>query len=133
MENPSPVNIKGPKGEKGEPGTGLQISGDFESVDELLTAFPQGSLGQAYYIKELNEVYTWDVNKNEWVSVGEIKGGKGDPGEPGLSANEILMNPDPVAYFDQIYGTTDLVTGDLVVDITGTEPDATDIFEEALK
>lgn len=128
--NPLPVNIKGPKGDTG---TGLNILGQFPSYDDLIAAFPEGSEGDAYQLVDTGEVWIWDINQKSWVNLGVLQGGKGEQGEPGLSANEILMNPDPVDYFDQIYGTTDLVTGDLVVDITGTEPDATDIFEEALE
>lgn len=130
MENPPSVNIKGPKGEKGEAGTGLKISGEFATLDELPKS---GTAGLTYYISGIGECYTWDVNKKAWVSVGAIKGAQGDKGEPGQSANEILMTPDPVAYFDQIYGTTDLITGDLIVDISGTDIDAVDIFEGTLK
>ena len=43
------------------------------------------------------------------------------------------MSPDPVKYFDQIYGETDIITGNLIVDISGTEPDAIEIFNAALE
>ena len=124
------VSIKGPKGDQGDPGTGLKISGEYASVNDLPKT---GSVGLTYYISDIGECYTWDTNKRAWVSVGPIKGMQGDRGEPGQSANEILMNPDPVAYFDQIYGKTDLITGDLIVDISGTDPEAVNIFEETLK
>ena len=89
-----------------------------------------GNSGDAYFATDTSEVYVWDVNKKKWVNIGALKGNKGDPGQ---SANEILMSPDPVAYFDQIYGETDIITGNLIVDISGTEPDATEIFNAALK
>lgn len=133
FSNPEPTSIRGPKGEKGDPGTGLSISGTFSTLDELVEFVPVGSQGLAYYVEATSEVYTWDVNKRSWVSIGQVKGAKGDPGLPGVSANEILMAPDPVDYFDEIYGETDLATGDLIVDISGTEPEATNIFEDALK
>lgn len=132
LPNPTPVNIKGPKGDKGEAGTGLKISGEFATLYELTSNIPVGKDGLTYFISDINECYTWDINKKAWVSLGPIKGAQGEKGDPGISANEILMFPDPVEYFDEIYGKTDLVTGDLVVDIAGTDPDATDIFEEAL-
>lgn len=133
MENPPSVNIRGPKGEKGEAGTGLKISGEFATFEDLKQSIPNGKEGLTYFISGSNECFTWDINKKEWVSLGPIKGATGDKGEPGQSANEILMTPDPVAYFDQIYGTTDLITGDLIVDISGTDIDAVDIFEGTLK
>ena len=36
---------------------------------------------------------------------------RGQDGQPGSSANEVLMSPDPVAYFDEIYGKA---SGDIV-------------------
>lgn len=128
-ENPAVVNIKGPKGDTG---TGLDIVGQVASYDELVTNHPIGNPSDIYQTEDTGEIWLWDSEKNCWVNLGHIQGAKGDPGEPGLSANEILMDPDPVAYFDEIYGKTDLITGDLVTDVSGTDPDAVEIFEEEL-
>ena len=116
------------RGPEGLPGTGLEIVGEVSSAEELESII--GNSGDAYFATDTSEVYVWDVNKKKWVNIGALKGNKGDPGQ---SANEILMSPDPVAYFDQIYGETDIITGNLIVDISGTEPDATEIFNAALK
>lgn len=43
------------------------------------------------------------------------------------------MDPDPVKYFKEIYGTTDLVTGDIVVDVSGNEVSPADNFDSLLE
>lgn len=119
------TSIRGPEG---LPGTGLEIIGEVASAQELESII--GKAGDAYFVSDTSEVYVWDVNKKIWVNIGALKGNKGDPG---LSANEILMSPDPVEYFNKIYGKTDIITGNLIVDVSGTEPDVTEIFNAALE
>lgn len=119
------TSIRGPEG---LPGTGLEIIGEVASEKELESII--GNSGDAYFATDTSEVYVWDVNKEKWVNIGALKGNKGDPG---LSANEILMSPDPVDYFNKIYGETDITTGNLIVDISGTEPDTVEIFNAALE
>ena len=116
------------RGPEGLPGTGLEIIGEISSAKELESII--GNSGDAYFATDTSEVYIWDVNKKKWVNIGALKGNKGDPG---LSANEILMSPDPVDYFNKIYGETDIITGNLIVDISGTEPDTIEIFNAALE
>lgn len=125
--------LKGEKGDQGEPGAGLKIKGTFDSYEDLVNTIEVGIYGDTYQILDTNETFIWDTNKSAWVSVGTLKGVKGDKGDNGISANEILMSPDPVDYFNEIYGKTDIASGVLTVDISGTDPDAVNIFEEVLE
>ena len=67
------------------------------------------------------------------TEVEALRGPKGDPGEPGLSANEILMTPDPEKYFLEIYGQSSGGTlGDIVVNPAPLAPDPNQTFDETL-
>ena len=59
--------------------------------------------------------------------------GQGPKGDPGQSANEILMDPDPRDYFIEIYGqTSGGSVGDLVVNPAPLDPDPVETFKQAL-
>ncbi|NJJ36689.1 hypothetical protein GSQ51_17775 [Clostridioides difficile] len=71
------------KGEKGDVGTGLQIKGAFDTVEEL----PQeGNTGDAYLIQR--HLHIWD-NIKKWIDCGVIQGEKG---ESGTSNWEDILN-----------------------------------------
>lgn len=127
------TSIKGPKGDTGLPGTGLELQGVYPSVEEFLAAGLIGKEGDAYqiYDPETDEqtVMIWNPNTQTWQNAGAIKGAQGDPGP---SANEILMDPDPAKYFEEIYGSIDLVTGDIIVDVSGNDPDPSEEFGSEL-
>ena len=118
------VNIKGPKGDTGH---GFILKGQLADYNELISLYPSGSEGDAQQLLDTRDVYLWDINKLEWVNVGPLKGADG------LSANEVLMDPDPTKYFKEIYGETDLVTGDIIVDISGNEVSPAENFESLLE
>lgn len=129
------TSLRGPQGLKGDTGTGLNLLGVYGTLDEFLSAHPKGTAGSAYLIKQVdgseNIVYVWDVNTNTWKNAGTLQGNKGEPGQ---SANEILMDPDPEKYFLQIYGqTTGDIIGSLVVEQSPVLPDPTDSFNNAVK
>ncbi len=74
------------KGEKGDIGTGLEIKGAFDTVEEL----PQeGNTGDAYLIQR--HLYIWD-NVKKWVDCGVIQGEKGENGTSNWE--DILNKPD---------------------------------------
>lgn len=75
------IGPTGPKGDKGEQGAGLSIEGSFDTLDELRQAHPTGNIGDCYIVQGI--LYIWDEEKNDWVSIGNIKGPKGDTGEKG--------------------------------------------------
>lgn len=75
---------RGPKGDKGEPGkdgTGINVLGSFNTVDELETAYPIGTAGDAYLIN--GDLYVWSATEVEWVNAGNIQGPQGLKGEKG--------------------------------------------------
>lgn len=70
------IDIRGPKGEKGDPGTGISILGSFEDPSELPVS---GNEGDAYLIG--GDLWVWD--ESDWLNVGNIQGPEGNKGDPG--------------------------------------------------
>ncbi len=127
-DNPPVVNIKG---EKGDPGTSLIITGQVANYQELIAQHPVGQKGDVFQLENTQEVWGWDDIRNTWVNFGQLKGNKGDPG---TSANEMLMTPDPEEYFLSIYGETQGdVIGSLVVQESPFNPDPTEVLDNILK
>lgn len=120
------TSIRGEKGLTGDPGSGLTLLGVYETLEQFIQASPTGGKGYAYLVKDINpdsdeesdknHVYIWDVNTSEWKDAGQFQGAKGDPGQ---SANDILMDPDPEKYFVEIYGRS---SGDIIGDLITNEP-----------
>lgn len=141
--NPPTVNIRGPQGLKGETGdtgpqgiqgpkgdtgatgpqgAGLEIKDTFDTYEEFIAKHPTGSESDVYFVG--NDLYIWSISSKEWVNKGPIACGGGITG---------LMDPDPVVYFDEIYGEShgDII-GDLVVNVTPISPDPVGTFENSL-
>ena len=74
------ISLDSLKGQDGADGTSFVIKGMFATLDELMSAHPAGSAGDAYAVgtAESNTTYLWDVDQQAWVDVGSIKGDKGD-------------------------------------------------------
>jgi hypothetical protein len=93
--------LKGDKGDTGLPGTGLQLYGVYDTVEDFLAANLKGTAGAAYQILNRGDgepcVYLWDVNAKAWKNAGQIQG------IPGASATDTIMTPDPKEYFLSIY------------------------------
>ena len=79
LANPTAVNIKGAKGEKGDPGTGIKIKGKYDSLSALQAAHPKADEGDAY-MAGVN-LYVW--NGSAWIDCGNAQGPKGDKGDKG--------------------------------------------------
>ena len=79
LDNPTAVNIKGEKGDKGEPGTGIKIKGKYDSLSALQAAHPKANEGDAYMVGV--NLYVW--NGNAWIDCGNVQGPKGDKGDKG--------------------------------------------------
>lgn len=120
--NPPAVNIRGPSGLRGPQGSGLEIKDTFDTYEEFIAKHPTGRESDVYFVG--NDLYIWSVSSKEWVNKGPIASGGGIAG---------LMDPDPVVYFDEIYGEShgDII-GDLVVNITPISPDPVGTFENSL-
>lgn len=66
---------------KGADGTGVNILGSYNSLEELEAAHPTGDVGDAYLIN--GNMYVWNVEQNSWENVGNIQGPQGIQGLPG--------------------------------------------------
>lgn len=86
--NPGPPGAdgeKGEKGEKGEPGQRgekgepLTIAGRFESIELLISTFPEGDGDHSYLVGD--SLFIWDGSS--WYNCGPIRGEKGEKGERG--------------------------------------------------
>ncbi len=65
----------------GRDGTSVRILGSYESLAQLRAEHPAGETGDGYLIA--GYLYAWIEDDRDWVNVGEIKGPKGDKGDPG--------------------------------------------------
>src|SRR5690606_13620659 len=72
-------NNGGVKGDKGDPGTGINILGSYDSYEDLVDAHPTGNEGDAYLVQ--GDLYVWDGS--QWLNVGNIQGPQGDKGDEG--------------------------------------------------
>lgn len=79
LANPAAVNVKGTKGEKGDPGTGITIKGKYDSLSALQAAHPKADEGDAYMAG--TNLYVW--NGSAWIDCGNVQGPKGEKGDPG--------------------------------------------------
>lgn len=77
----------GPQGPKGADGSNYRVNGLYATLSALQAAHPAGSAGDAWFVGTVdsNLVYQWDVDKGAWVSVGALKGPKGDMGPAGAA------------------------------------------------
>lgn len=71
-------NLKGPSGQKGDPGTGVNILGEFADSTLLPST---GNIGDAYLID--GKLWVWTQSDSTFKNVGDIKGPKGDTGATG--------------------------------------------------
>lgn len=88
------LNFKIPKGDKGEDGTSIKILGRFDTYDDLVGTYPDGSDIEGGFLIGPEggpcDYYYWDKMALKWVTIGVItgpkgdKGDKGDPGEDGM-------------------------------------------------
>ena len=81
MPGVAAANIRGPKG---DPGTGLDILGQYESLEALQAAVAQPEIGDNYYVGTAAPygIYTWtDVGGTpQWLDGGQLQGAPGDDG-----------------------------------------------------
>lgn len=80
-----PVGPQGPKGDPGADGTSFRVYGRYDTLEQLQSAHPAGSLGEAYSVgsESDNVVYIWSVEAAAWVSIGSLRGPIGPQGIQG--------------------------------------------------
>lgn len=96
----TPVCIQGAKGDKGDDGTGVNILDKYDTLEALKQAHPTGNAGDCYTVN--GTLYTWSVDKNNWIDCGNIKGEKGDKGDQGLQGVPGTPGADGKTYYTWI-------------------------------
>ena len=66
--------LQGPAGPQGEPGSGLEILDVYATLQDLQTAHPTGSPGDAYQVGTAPSftLYIWSASQSAWVPAGTI-------------------------------------------------------------
>ena len=118
----------GPVGPQGEPG--LQVIGMYGTVAELEAAHPVGTPGKAYAVgtAEENEIYFWDVGRQQWRSLGRLVGPEGKAGPPGDKGSD-----GAAAGFGDVTATVDDNTGVPSITVTASGPNTAKVFNFAFK
>lgn len=77
----------GDKGDKGDTGADFHLLGRYDTLPDLQSAHPTGTIGDAYAIgtPEDNTVYIWSPDTASWVDVGPLQGPPGTQGPPGAT------------------------------------------------
>lgn len=96
--------IQGPAGPQGEPGSGLEILDVYATLQDLQTAHPTGSPGDAYQVGTAPSftLYIWSASQSGWVSAGTI-------GSAVPSSALPLMDGIPSAGISDLYSRGDHV------------------------
>lgn len=133
LTNPTTVNIKGAKGDKGDPGTGITIKGKYDSLSALQAAHPKADEGDAYMAG--TNLYVW--NGSAWIDCGNIQGPAGNAATikigsvttsaPGTSAQVTNSGTSSAAVLDFVLpkgkdGADGGVTVDEALSDTSTNP-----------
>ena len=76
LENPQPVNIRGPQGVQGEQGRGLTILGYYDTLAILQSSVLAPNGGDAYGVGTTPpyEIYIWDAVNGQWKPNGKLSG-----------------------------------------------------------
>ena len=78
---------QGPQGPKGDTGTGLDILGTYDTLEELRAAIQNPQQGNMYNVGTTDPytIYMWDTTTEpaDWKSQGQLQGAKGDTGPQG--------------------------------------------------
>ena len=74
------------RGKQGVEGAGLNILGEFDSLEELKKSVTSAKPGDAYVVKideTTTKVFIWSAERNDWGDGIDIKGEQGIPGKDG--------------------------------------------------
>lgn len=69
-----PQGVQGEQGPQGEPGAGLELLDVYTTLQELQTAHPTGTPGDAYQVGTAPSftLYIWSASRNQWVPAGTL-------------------------------------------------------------
>lgn len=73
-----PQGIQGVPGKDGKDGTSLYIEDTYLTLEALKATFPTGN-DKMYIVSADSLCYIWSETVNDWISVGQLQGPKGDP------------------------------------------------------
>lgn len=110
------ANIRGPQGQKGDPGTGLDIKGTYPTLLQLETNVPSPAQGDMYNVGTAPPytIYMWDATGEPgWKSQGQLQGPPGPAGEDGKDGTAIAA--------DGLWGVRVDENGDLILTYTGDD------------
>lgn len=87
---------QGPKGDPGADGKSFVVLGRYSTLDELMTAHPTGSEGEAWAVGSAsdNDIYLWDVDKQMWTNIGSLQGPQGPAGPEGDTGETGPQGPE---------------------------------------
>ena len=87
------LNFTIPRGEKGDPGTSIKIIARFNTYEELVAMYPDGSdIDGGFLVGPEHgpcEYYFWDHEVDKWVSMGPIRGPQGEIGDKGDPGDDV--------------------------------------------
>lgn len=76
-----PCCIVGPTGPTGPAGSSVSVLGSYNTYDDLIARHPEGKTDDSYLVN--GDLYVWNSEGDNWVSVGRIQGPTGPTGEIG--------------------------------------------------
>lgn len=97
----------GAKGDKGERGSDFKVEDVFATLAALRAAFPTGN-DYAYQVTgENDEIFIWSETQTDWVSIGAIRGPRGETGN-GIAS--VTLNSDYTLTITYTNGTSTTTT-----------------------
>ena len=130
------LNFVIPKGDKGDPGTGLDIKGTYASLEELRAEVQSPEQGDMYNVgtSAPYNIYMWDVTDGtgDWMDQGQLQGAQGPRGEQGPQGPEGQQGAQgptgAAAGFGTPTATVDNTSGTPGVTVSTSGPDTAKVF-----
>ena len=130
------LNFVIPKGDKGDPGTGLDIKGTYASLGELSAEVQSPEQGDMYNVgtSAPYNIYMWDVTDGtgDWMDQGQLQGAQGPRGEQGPQGPEGQQGAQgptgAAAGVGTPRGAVDNTSGTPGVTVSTSGPDTAKVF-----
>lgn len=130
------LNFVIPKGDKGDPGTGLDIKGTYASLGELRAEVQSPEQGDMYNVGTASpyNIYMWDITDGtgDWLDQGQLQGAQGPQGEQGPQGPEGQQGAQgptgAAAGFGTPTATVDNTSGTPGVTVSTSGPDTAKVF-----